>query len=510
MYDYILFDLDGTLTDPKEGITKSVQYALRSFGIQEEDLDKLEPFIGPPLKDSFMEHYGFDEEKAQAAVEKYREYFQDTGIFQNEMYQGIPQMLKRLQGCGKKLAVASSKPTVFVERILEHFELRKYFDVVVGSELDGTRVKKEEVIRCTLQQLVGQKMVQKKDVVMVGDRKFDVEAGRYCSLTTVGVAYGYGSLEELREARADYIMHSVAQLEKLLMRVETEDGKIKPAEARGRLWGIVFPVLLGYFVLQFAQSLGLTLLDYVSGTIPALSDMIKIPTEDGNYMLTGIGSCIISLIAFAAAGYFMYRSGWKTIQKAEQEAEGKMPFTPLNYLLCLGATLGVALGVNLLFELGGLTDQVTSLQEMKAQPYYAPFTLTILVFCVVQPIAEEFLFRGIVYNRSKMVWGKKTAIFISAMLFSVYHSDSIASIQAFAIGLLITWLYEKTGKYYVAVVVHMLANLCSYTMLYTGLFDGALLNLPVCAAFLVMGAGCIVAIRKISAKPVAKKNEGEK
>lgn len=139
MFEYILFDLDGTLTDPKLGITSSVQYALRALGIEEPSLDKLEVFIGPPLTDSFREFYGLDEEQMTTAVDKYRERFATQGIFENEIYPGIPQMLADLKAKGKKLAIASSKPTLFVEQILEHFEIGKYFDHVVGSNMDGTR-----------------------------------------------------------------------------------------------------------------------------------------------------------------------------------------------------------------------------------------------------------------------------------------------------------------------------------------------------------------------------------
>lgn len=127
MISYILFDLDGTLTNPKEGITKCVQYALASFGIHEPDLDKLIPFIGPPLLQSFQEFYGFTPEDAVAAVEKYRERFSTIGLYENFPYPGIAPMLQQLQAQGKTLAVASSKPTVFVKQILEKFELSQYF-----------------------------------------------------------------------------------------------------------------------------------------------------------------------------------------------------------------------------------------------------------------------------------------------------------------------------------------------------------------------------------------------
>ncbi|MBQ8591988.1 MAG: HAD family hydrolase [Lachnospiraceae bacterium] len=218
MYHYILFDLDGTLTDPKLGITTCVQYALRHHGIEEPDLDKLEPFIGPPLIDSFMEFYHMTEAEAQQCVVKYRERFKATGLFENEIYEGIADLLQKLHNLGRKLAIASSKPTVFVTKILEYFEIASYFDVVVGSELDGTRSRKEEVVEEALRQL-GEKdgvMLTKENCAMVGDRKFDIQGAKEHGLTAVGVAYGYAPEGELQMAGADYIAKDVEELEKLL------------------------------------------------------------------------------------------------------------------------------------------------------------------------------------------------------------------------------------------------------------------------------------------------------
>ena len=184
MYHYILFDLDGTLTDPKQGITGCVQYALRRLGMEAPDADALEPFIGPPLLDSFQEFCGFDEEKGLQAVAYYRERYAASGWFENEAYPGIVEMLARLQEAGCHLAVASSKPEVFVEKILVHFGMRPYFEVVVGSELDGSRARKEEVVEEALRQLLGEDAPAKgaagnrTDVVMAGDRKFDVKGAQ--------------------------------------------------------------------------------------------------------------------------------------------------------------------------------------------------------------------------------------------------------------------------------------------------------------------------------------------
>lgn len=216
MFNYVLFDLDGTLTDLKIGITSCVQYALKSFGIEEPDLDKLEPFIGPPLKESFMEFYGFDEQKALEAVEKYRERFVVTGIFENEIYPGIAELLKRLKEAGCKLSIASSKPTGMVERILVHFDIRQYFDCVVGSELDGRRSKKEDVVEEALRQMVP-KDVASRAVAMVGDRKFDIEGARAFGLTGIGVSFGYAQDGELEQAGADHIVDTVEELGRILL-----------------------------------------------------------------------------------------------------------------------------------------------------------------------------------------------------------------------------------------------------------------------------------------------------
>lgn len=217
MYQYILFDLDGTLTDPKIGITTCVQYALHKMGIEEPDLDRLKPFIGPPLTDSFREFYGMNEEEAVQAVEYYRERFSTVGLFENEVYPGIPDLLADLKQKGRKLAIASSKPTVYVKRILEHFSICEYFDVIVGSELDGTRCRKEEVVEEALRQLVPDDVAE-KNVVMIGDRRFDIEGAKAYRVPSIGVDYGYAAEGELIEAGADRVVENVQELAELLLK----------------------------------------------------------------------------------------------------------------------------------------------------------------------------------------------------------------------------------------------------------------------------------------------------
>lgn len=217
MKKYLLFDLDGTLTDPMEGITNSVAYALDSFGIHEEDHRKLIPFIGPPLTDSFEEFYHFSHENALKAVEKYREYFSDRGIFENRVYEGILPMLRVLKENGRVNILATSKPTVYAKRIVEKFGLVEYLDDVQGSELDGTRVKKADVIRYALRE---NHIGDLAEVIMVGDRKHDMIGACEVGIEAAGVLFGYGSREELLMAGADYILESVEELTCFLLGYE--------------------------------------------------------------------------------------------------------------------------------------------------------------------------------------------------------------------------------------------------------------------------------------------------
>lgn len=213
-YDFVLFDLDGTLTDSKTGITKSVQYALNYFGIFESCLNNLEKFIGPPLKDSFMEFYGFEERVAKKAIDKYREYYSVKGIYENTVYPFIPELLDKLHTIGKTLLVATSKPTVFAEKVLHNSGLTKYFLRVTGSNLDGSRIEKHEIIEFILKE---NNILINDSIVMIGDRKHDIIGANKAGVDSVGVLYGYGSIEELERYNPTYIAGSVTELEYILL-----------------------------------------------------------------------------------------------------------------------------------------------------------------------------------------------------------------------------------------------------------------------------------------------------
>lgn len=215
-YKFILFDLDGTLTDPKLGITKSVAYALDKMGIESPNLDELVKFIGPPLMVSFKEYYGMSDLETDTAIEYFREYFKINGMFENEVYDGIIELLEELKNRGKILYVATSKPTVFATTIMEHFHIDRYFDGIVGSNLDGTRANKWEVIS---EVMSIEPMITPENAIMIGDRKHDIIGAIKQGLDSIGVLYGYGCYEELNEAGASYIVKNVEELKSLLLGV---------------------------------------------------------------------------------------------------------------------------------------------------------------------------------------------------------------------------------------------------------------------------------------------------
>ena len=211
--EYLFFDLDGTLTDPKTGITKSVQYSLKAFGIDIANPDELVPFIGPPLRDSYKNFYGFSDADAEKAVAKYREYFSEQGIFENAVYSGIGDLLKAQAASDRTLAVATSKPTVYAEKILKHFNIDSYFTFVAGSELDGRRSDKRLVIQYALDNL---NITEVSRVIMIGDREHDILGAKKLGIDSIGVLFGYGDYNELSAAGANHIVSDVKELRELL------------------------------------------------------------------------------------------------------------------------------------------------------------------------------------------------------------------------------------------------------------------------------------------------------
>lgn len=212
-YNIILFDLDGTLTDPVIGITNSVMYALKKYGIEVTDRTQLHKFIGPPLIDSFERFYGFSHSDAVKSVEYYREYYGEKGIFENSVYDGVEELLINLNKNGKKVILATSKPEFYAVKILEYFNLKKYFFFIGGSTMGEKRTDKAEVIEYVLSQC---EIKDKAAVVMIGDREHDIIGAAKNGIDSIGVLFGYGSRTELEKAGANYIAETVNEIEKYL------------------------------------------------------------------------------------------------------------------------------------------------------------------------------------------------------------------------------------------------------------------------------------------------------
>lgn len=212
MYRFYFFDLDGTLTDPGIGITNSVMYSLKKFNIEVTNRSELFPFIGPPLEESFMKYYGFSKEQAQEAITYYREYFRETGILENEVYEQIPDVLRALKDQQKVIVLATSKPEEFAVKILKYFGLYMYFDFISAATMDGIRSKKEDIISYAIKSL---DITHKDQILMIGDRRQDIYGAKVNQVDSAGVLYGYGDYDELAAAGATYMIKQPSEIMEL-------------------------------------------------------------------------------------------------------------------------------------------------------------------------------------------------------------------------------------------------------------------------------------------------------
>ena len=533
MFQYVLFDLDGTLTDPKEGITKCVQFALERQGIHEPDPDKLEPFIGPPLKDSFMEFYGMTQEQALIGIADYRKRFAPVGIFENKVYPGIPEMLAHLKEAGVRLAITSSKPETFVLQILEHFELASYFDVVVGSNLDGTRSEKEEVVEEALRRLKETAGMQSKAetaerqgkaetagpqskaettelqnkaadgafdrncCAMVGDRKFDIYGAKKYGLTAVGVSYGYAGKGELKEAGADYIAGSAGQLEAFLLRGAESGSSAKRQTADGarddaslsvfhksrfwKTWDILFPFLLYYLIYHACYIVVMTLIQLFCRTDPAVYEWM----EKNGYLAAGIAQGFCMLAGAGALLPLLRReqTAWKSRTSVSCLTVGIMAGT-------------MAVGFNLLFRLLYLTQISARYTETAKAQYRVPVVCGLILYGVVSPLSEEILFRGLIYNRMKRYFPVKWAILLSALFFGLYHGNLVQALYGTILGAMIAYVYEASGEFKIPVLAHAAANCVVFLLTYRETVMEAVTTPVNCVVFLLISLASLWRLQK--------------
>lgn len=496
MSQVILFDLDGTLTESGEGIINCVQYALEKLGKKEEHPENLQCFIGPPLKEQFMKYAGLSEKEGEKAVVYYRERYTTTGIFENRLYPKIPELLELLKINNKILAVASSKPEVYVKQILEHFQIADYFTAIVGSELDGRRTEKAEVIEEALRRM---HLEEERDkVLMVGDRSQDVQGAISCGLQCIGVAYGYGSREELEKAGAVYIADSVEDLgilaspndeettenvesvrniipdrEKVkkyeipeTRKLEKEEKEMpEPAKKKekfrystaGQIWRLIYPFLIHYGATLLATiALYLVYLIQAGGLQETASAGQRLINSTLYVTLIGDLTAAIILYLFYRKDQMHRKEGFSGTGKAFVWAPPVIWFSVIILAIATGQFL------NDLINGLHLNDLFTGYSEVSEQAFSGqPVGLMILVVGIIGPICEELMFRGIVFHRLKDWVKPQAAIAISALLFGIYHGNVVQFFYATCMGVMLAIIYDKTGTLWISIVAHIAANLWS-------------------------------------------------
>ena len=565
MFSCILFDLDGTISDPKQGICGCVQYALRSFGIEEPELDRLEPFIGPPLSESFMKYYNFTAEQAQEAVEKYRERFSVTGKYENVLYPGMGALLHDLKASGATLAIASSKPTVYVEDILVHFGIREYFDIVVGSELDGRRVHKEEVVAEVLSQLAARGESDPDKMVMIGDRSFDVEGAKAIGAHCIAVSYGYAQPGELENAGAEIIVRDVEGLRSVLLggtqagsstqagngtqsgssaqagngtqagsstqagsgtqagssaqagrSVQTGNGTQAGSSAatgpntlseRYRGSAARMKTKSGQFWSAVGTS-ALAMFTYyvisliISGVIlTAVSVVYAIGLQELEGSSYNFWLNVASALSTFGAFIICYGIWHKKIQFHSTKEIDKLSIVPMVILAA-----AIAIGMNGVLTLTELYRFSPTFQRVSEMQFDTPVWLGIISYGILAPLGEEIVFRGVVYGQLRKVLKVPYAVVLSGLAFGLFHGNLVQAVYATVIGCLLALVYEWYGTIAAPMLFHSVANLFVYVMLELLPFGGVFLSVPSCVLFLALSAGSLFLLWTLQGKAASRQN----
>ena len=557
MFSCILFDLDGTISDPKQGICGCVQYALRSFGIEEPELDRLEPFIGPPLAESFMKYYNFTAEQAQEAVEKYRERFSVTGKYENVLYPGMGALLHDLKASGATLAIASSKPTVYVEDILVHFGIREYFDIVVGSELDGRRVHKEEVVAEVLSQLAARGESDPDKMVMIGDRSFDVEGAKAIGAHCIAVSYGYAQPGELENAGAEIIVRDVEGLRSVLLGGtqagnsaqagsgtqagnstqagsgtqagnsaqagrDTQTGNsaqagrdtqagsstatgsnslseryrgsaAKTKSKSGQFWSAVGTSALAMFAYYVISLL------ISSAILTAVSIVYAIGLQELEGSSYNFWLNVASALSTFGAFIICYGIWHKKIRFHSTKEIDKLSIVPMVILAA-----AIAIGMNGVLTLTELYRFSPTFQRVSEMQFDTPVWLGIISYGILAPLGEEIVFRGVVYGQLRKVLKVPYAVVFSGLAFGLFHGNLVQAVYATVIGCLLALVYEWYGTIAAPMLFHSVANLFVYVMLELLPFGGVFLSVPSCVLFLVLSAGSLFLLWMLQGKAASR------
>ena len=507
MWNTVLFDLDGTLSDSAPGITRCVQYALeKEFGIIRKPEELIE-FVGPPLKEQFMLYTGCNDEMGERAVARYRERYRPVGIFENSLYPGIPELLLQLKNEGFRIALSSSKPEEFCHQILETFEIAQYFDVVCGSDMEGRHTDKAEIVEEVLHRLGMEN--RREEVVLVGDRKYDIIGARQRGVGTIGVSYGYGSREELELEWPDCIVDTVTELRNVLIgqarsgrrnenTANTPAGIAERKRSDGgliyKVWRIVYPMLLHFAVVNITAVL--VLVGYL---------MIRILTGDAPYdafetiqsemlILTGLGDAILIPIAWM----FYREDEKKRLSKGFRERILVHNTFEISEIVSVAImVIGISCLMNLLIALIPIDD--VEYQKIAEEMFNNNgIVIQLVVIGILAPVSEELIFRGLIFRRSRDYVGFMWAAVCSGLFFGIYHGNLTQGIFAFFMGMLFAAIYEHFGTLWAPIVAHMANNI--FATLENNLLDK--IDVPDIAYFIfviVIGAAGIALMYRILA-----------
>lgn len=504
MWNTVLFDLDGTLTDSGEGITKSVQYALKEgFGIEAE-LEDLRQFVGPPLLEKLESYAKLSKDEAREAIRWFRKRYDTIGIFENRLYPGIEDLLAQLKQEGMTICLSSSKPEFQCRRILEHFHILQYFDEMVGAKDDETRSDKAEVVEEVIRRLKEHgKYSGKESLVIVGDRNYDIVGGKKNGIGTIGVSYGYGSRKELEEAWPDAIADSVRELRNILIG-QYRDGKDHPTSSKNeeerhqsipaegpsgrepeestqhesaqpeekdlqeayltgrrekqynwytdmsvgrKIFRAILPVLIGLGI-----NLGISIV--YAAVVMGLYGGMDPRTEQSELLMTGIVDLAILIIMVV----MWHRD--EALRKGFHAADQMMVKRHMNFSL-FAVDICFVLGVTLLFNLVFSRFIPTSSQYEGFVDSFdsIPYPLAVALIGVLGPCAEEFLFRGVFFRRVRDCLNVYAAALLSGLAFAVFHGNLEQGIPAFVMGFLFCLVYEHFGTMAAPIAGHMSVNL---------------------------------------------------
>ena len=467
MWSTVLFDLDGTISDSAEGITRSVQYALeKEFGIIRQPEELLE-FVGPPLKEQFMLYTGCDEEMGEKAVWRYRERYKPVGIFENRLYPGIPELLKQLCDENFTIALSSSKPEAFCRQILEAFHIDQYFTVICGSDMDGKHTDKAEVIEQTIHRLGADHI--RDEIVLVGDRRYDIIGARQCGISSIGVSFGYGSREELEQEWPDCIVDTVTELRNVLIgqaragrRAESPyspEGRAAMRKADGspvfKLWRLCYPILLHFGISNLVMILAMYTAVLLSAGMGILgADPLEKAMEQ-SVLLTGIADAVV-----IPAAWLFFNSDRKkrAASKFDERILQKNIFGVPEIIGIIVISIGCSMVINLLIAMLPIHDKV---YEETAEVFFRNTGLItqLVVIGILAPISEEFIFRGLIFRRGRDYFGFVLGALFSALSFGIYHGNLTQGIFAFIMGMLFCVLYEHYGTLWAPIAAHMANNL---------------------------------------------------